>query len=138
MSGARCCGRVKGGRCGRRGAESGRLDYLDERSGPAPTARKQWLGIKTIPIDSITGTVEREKAEAFDDHWRPPDWSREHWTRMWLAARRGTALPPISVYRVNDVHFVRDGHHRVSVMRAIGALAVEAEVTELRPSGTAD
>ena len=95
-------------------------------------------GHQTIPIDSITGTVEREKAEAFDDHWRPPDWSREHWTRMWLAARRGTALPPISVYRVNDVHFVRDGHHRVSVMRAIGALAVEAEVTELRPSGTAD
>jgi hypothetical protein len=80
-----------------RRAESGRLVYLDERSGWAPTARKQWLGIKTIPIDSITGTVEREKAEAFDDHWRPPAWSRERWTRMWLAARRGTALPPMSV-----------------------------------------
>ena len=51
---------------------------------------------------------------------------------MCLAAQRGTALPPISVYRVDDRHFVRDGHHRVSVMRALGVLEVDAEVTELR------
>ena len=29
-------------------------------------------------------------------------------------------MPPISVYRVGDLHFVRDGHHRVSVARAQG------------------
>jgi hypothetical protein len=115
---------------GRR-AESGRLAYLEESSGWASTARRQRLGIQPIPIDSIEGTVEREKADAFDDEWRPPVWSRGRWTRMWLAARRGTALPPISVYRVGDTHYVRDGHHRVSVMRAMGALEVDAEVTEL-------
>ena len=36
------------------------------------------------------------------------------------AMRRGEPLPPISVYRVGEVHFVRDGHHRVSVARALG------------------
>jgi hypothetical protein len=40
-------------------------------------------------------------------------------------------MPPISVYRVGDRHFVRDGHHRVSVARALGAEAIEAHVVEL-------
>ena len=34
--------------------------------------------------------------------------------------RRGDPLPPIEVYRIGDAHFVRDGHHRVSVARALG------------------
>jgi hypothetical protein len=51
---------------------------------------------------------------------------------MWLAARRGTALPPIAVYRIGDEHFVRDGHHRVTVARALGAAGIEADVVELR------
>jgi hypothetical protein len=115
-----------------RRAESAGLAYLEEATGWASTARRQRLGIQAIRIDSISGTVERDKAEAFDGEWRPPDWSRGHWTRMYLAAQRGTALPPISVYRVREAHYVRDGHHRVSVMRALGALEVDAEVTELR------
>jgi hypothetical protein len=35
-------------------------------------------------------------------------------------------MPPISVYRVGDLHFVRDGHHRVSVARALGAATIDA------------
>ena len=37
------------------------------------------------------------------------------------AMRRGEAMPPIDVYRIGPLHFVRDGHHRVSVARAAGA-----------------
>ena len=35
-------------------------------------------------------------------------------------------MPPISVYRVGDMHFVRDGHHRVSVARALGLRVIDA------------
>jgi ParB-like chromosome segregation protein Spo0J len=52
---------------------------------------------------------------------------------MYIAAQRGASLPPISVYRIGDRHYVRDGHHRVSVARATGADAIEAYVVELRP-----
>ena len=45
---------------------------------------------------------------------------RPRWERIALATRRGEAFPPIEVYRVGDAHFVRDGHHRVSVARAHG------------------
>ena len=44
---------------------------------------------------------------------------------------RGTELPPISVYRVGAEHDVRDGHHRVSVARALGDVLIEAEVVIL-------
>ena len=41
-------------------------------------------------------------------------------------------MPPISVYRIGDMHFVRDGHHRVSVARALGLSHIDAYVTEVR------
>jgi ParB-like chromosome segregation protein Spo0J len=40
-------------------------------------------------------------------------------------------LPPISVVPVEDGYAVRDGHHRVSVARARGALTIDATVEAL-------
>src|ERR671936_1330840 len=48
-----------------------------------------------------------------------------------VAQRSGRGMPPISVYRVGDLHFVRDGHHRVSVALALGNTVIEAHVTEV-------
>jgi hypothetical protein len=45
--------------------------------------------------------------------------------------RRGKSLPPIDVYRIGELHFVEDGHHRVSVARQLGLDAIEANVTEI-------
>ena len=47
---------------------------------------------------------------------------------MWLAEHRGAVLPPISVVCVGNGYAIRDGHHRVSVARARGALTIEATV----------
>ena len=54
---------------------------------------------------------------------------------MCHAVQTGAALPPISVYRHAGLHYVRDGHHRVSVARALGATDIDADVTELIPAG---
>ena len=48
--------------------------------------------------------------------------------RVWLAEERGTNLPPVSVVAVGDDYVLRDGHHRVSVARARGALTIDAMV----------
>ena len=45
-----------------------------------------------------------------------------------MAEQRGTPLPPISVVPVGDAYAIRDGHHRVSVARARGALTIDAIV----------
>jgi hypothetical protein len=116
-----------------RGLAPERLDVLDDRAGWASTAPRRALGVESIPIDSITGTVENAKAADFDGRFRP-DWScGGRWHRMWLAHLDGVPLPPISVYRVDGRHIVRDGHHRVSVARDHGWSAIDADVVELRP-----
>jgi hypothetical protein len=40
-------------------------------------------------------------------------------------------MPPIQAYRIGDMHFVKDGHHRVSVARAQGRREIDAYVTEV-------
>ncbi len=88
------------------------------------------LGVQVIPLESIVGTVNRGRD--FDRAFRPTSPRvRPRWERIALARRRGEAFPPIDVYRVGDVHFVRDGHHRVSVARAQGDGAIDARVVEV-------
>ncbi|NMH93204.1 ParB N-terminal domain-containing protein, partial [Pseudonocardia bannensis] len=57
--------------------------------------------------------------------------TRKRWERLAVAQRRGETIPPIDVYRVGGLHFVRDGHHRVSVAHALGLRTIEAKVTEV-------
>ena len=86
------------------------------------------LGLQTIELDSIVGTVDRTKD--FDRDFRPTSPRlRARWQRIAEAQRRGEAFPPISVYRIGELHFVRDGHHRVSVARSLGRKDIDAYVT---------
>ena len=88
------------------------------------------LGLELIPLDSIIGTVDRSRE--FDRDFRPTSPRvRERWERINLAQRRGEAMPPIDVYRIGELHFVKDGHHRVSVAHALGYRDIEAYVTEV-------
>jgi hypothetical protein len=119
----------------RRPQESTRLGSLEQALGGRPAAVRRRAGLEAVPLDSIVGTAEAAKTRSFDRRFRPPSSSRHRWERLWIAGRRGAALPPISVYRLGDQHFVRDGHHRVSVAQALGMAAIDAEVTELGQSG---
>jgi hypothetical protein len=51
------------------------------------------------------------------------------------ARDRDKALPPVELIQVGDLYFVRDGHHRISVARAVGQRYIEAEVTAWQVSG---
>jgi hypothetical protein len=89
------------------------------------------LGLQVVALDSIVGTVGRPGG-GFDRSFRPTSSQvRRRWERIAGAMRRGESIPPVSLYRVGDVHFVRDGHHRVSVARALGRTEIEATVTEV-------
>jgi hypothetical protein len=95
------------------------------------------LGLETIDLDSIVGTVDR--AREFDRRFRPTSGRvRPRWERINVAQRRGDAMPPIDVYRIGDLHFVKDGHHRVSVARALGHKDINAYVTEVLTEVGAD
>ena len=88
------------------------------------------LGLQIIQLDTVVGTVDSTRD--FDRRFRPTSGRvRERWERLALAERRGEPIPPIDVYRVGDMHFVQDGHHRVSIAMATGAKTIDAYVTEV-------
>ena len=96
------------------------------------------LGVKPIPLDSIVGTVDRRKAD-FDRSFRPASTEmRSRWERIAAARRRGEPMPPIDVFRIGELHFVQDGHHRVSVARALGDTDINAHVIEVKTKLGAD
>jgi hypothetical protein len=89
------------------------------------------LGLQVISLDSIVGTVDRRRGE-FDRRFRPASARvRQRWQRIAVARRRGASMPPIDVYRIGDLHFVEDGHHRVSVAVAHGDVTIDARVREV-------
>ncbi len=88
------------------------------------------LGLQTIPLETVVGTVDERRD--FDRRFRPTSSRvRERWERLALAQRRGESIPPIDVFRVGDLHFVQDGHHRVSIALATGQTTIDAHVTEV-------
>lgn len=87
-------------------------------------------GLHVVPLDAIVGSVDRGRD--FDRRFRPTSGrSRGRWEQIAAAARRGESLPPIDLLRVGDLYFVRDGHHRVSVARALGHTDIDSYVTEV-------
>jgi hypothetical protein len=91
---------------------------------------QHYAGLQVIPIDKIVGSVGRY--QEFDRAFLPAqEYIRERWRAVYLAqTAHSGGLPPIEVYQIGDAYFVRDGHHRVSVLKELGATAVEAYVTE--------
>lgn len=86
-------------------------------------------GIQEVPLDRIVGTVGRERE--FNRAFLPREESlRSRWEMVKDLAEGNTGFNPVELYYVNDVYFVVDGHHRVSVERALGAPTIEARVKE--------
>ena len=56
---------------------------------------------------------------------------QDRWSRVYAQANSMQGMPPIELYKIDDVYFVRDGNHRVSVARQMGQKSIEAHVTEL-------
>lgn len=90
-----------------------------------------YLGLVEVPIDQICGTEGRQSD--FDIEFNPlRKGSRDRWVGVFNAWMRGIALGPIQLVKVGEIYYVRDGHHRISVARALGMRFIEAEVIVLK------
>jgi len=88
-----------------------------------------YKGVKTIPLEQIVGSLNRY--QDFDRVFLPiQNETAERWQRVDLAFYKDISLPAILLYKVGQVYFVVDGHHRVSVARQQGQLFIEAEIRE--------
>lgn len=86
------------------------------------------VGLQLVPIAQIQGSEGR--SEDFDVDFRPlKGYNKERWVDIAVARSVDKPLPPVELVQINDLYFVRDGHHRVSVAKVDGQLEIEAQVT---------
>ncbi|MCB0117624.1 MAG: hypothetical protein H6634_15085 [Anaerolineales bacterium] len=110
------------------GQRTNLLDYDDVKEklrigGPI------YKGMKTVRLDQIAGSLNRY--HEFDRAFLPKeDQLASRWQKVDRAFYEDIHLPPVVLYKVGDVYFVVDGHHRVSVAREQGQEFIEAEVRE--------
>lgn len=88
-----------------------------------------YRGVKTVRVDQIVGSLNRY--QDFDRVFLPKyNELQQRWTSVNRAFYQEISLPPVVLYKVGEVYFVVDGHHRVSVAREQGQIFIEAEVRE--------
>ncbi len=88
-----------------------------------------YRGVKTIRVDQIAGSLNRY--HEFDRAFLPKeDQLASRWQKVDRAFYQDINLPPVVLYKVGDVYFVVDGHHRVSVAREKGQDFIDAEIRE--------
>ena len=100
---------------------------------------KKWLkpknevyeGMQEIPISHIVGSEGR--FNDFDNHFFPRSVHlKNRWRSIDEARLTDVVLPPIKLYEIGGLYFVRDGNHRVSVAKSQGVLYIDAEVISLK------
>jgi hypothetical protein len=93
------------------------------------------IGMQTVPIDQIRGSVGRY--HDFDSAFCPlKNHLSSRWLRVATARQMGITLPLVRLIQVGDVYFVKDGHHRISVARALGQQYMEADVEVWQVTGS--
>ena len=127
---------IRRGRAGaaRRRAETELLTSLFDVHPAASTAPRRTVGLKTVPIDRIVGTMRHPSQNTADfrplPRLRGRNWSAR-WQRINRAMDRMETLPPVELVQVGDDYYVADGHNRVAAARRAGALDIDADVTQL-------
>jgi hypothetical protein len=87
-------------------------------------------GTEMVPLENIVGSVGRYR-DFTRDFLPRAGVNQERWTRLDAALNSMEGFPPVELFKIGEVYFVRDGNHRVSVARANGSTHIEAYVTEI-------
>jgi len=110
---------------------------FDEVRKRIPMRGQHYRGLMQIETAKVIGSESR--FNDFDRAFLPRQtFTRSRWESIDRAYFEDVILPPIDVYRVGDVYFVKDGNHRVSVARERGQVYLDAYVVEIDVPGTMD
>lgn len=97
-----------------------------------PIYGQSYRGVQEVPVDRIIGTTTNRYAD-FDRAFLPSQArTKSRWKAVDELRLRDVNLPPVQLYQVGTLYFVRDGHHRVSVARQMGQSFIDAEVIEMQ------
>jgi hypothetical protein len=118
----------------RRRSERTVLPSIYDQHPDAGRAPRRRIGLKSVPIDAIVGTMRHPSQNTGDflplPRLRGENW-RGRWQRITRANDRLVTLPPVDLVQVGEDYYVADGHNRVAAARAAGAVEVDADVTQI-------
>ena len=110
--------------------EAAMISFRDIKEWLKPQ-NQTYIGMQVIPIEKIVGSEGRYKD--FDNQFFPKNtFIKERWEHVDEAVIKDIILPPIKVYELGGLYFVRDGNHRVSVAKSKGVEFIDAEVVSLQ------
>jgi hypothetical protein len=114
------------------------LPSLYDRHPAASSAPRRRVGVRTIPLDKVVGTLRHPSQNTADflplPRLRGSNWLGR-WQRLTRATDRLEMLPPIDVVQVGDEYWVEDGHNRVAAALRAGAAEIDADTTQLLVPG---
>ena len=103
---------------------------FDEIRQQLPVRGQHSLGNREVEVDKIIGSLGRY--HDFDRAFLPTQSrTRDRWLSIDKAHYQDVILPPIELYKIGEVYFVKDGNHRVSVARERGQMYIDASVIEI-------
>ncbi|MGI8650214.1 MAG: hypothetical protein ACR2KW_07530 [Rubrobacter sp.] len=110
---------------------SNNLLSFDEVKSALGAIEQVYLGMRAVEVEKVVGSVGRHRD--FDRAFLPSKRQLgERWKRINRIMQSSEELPPVSLFKIGDAYFVRDGNHRVSVARQQKVEMIDAEVVMLK------
>ncbi len=107
--------------------QNGTLLDLSSVQKNCKVASQYQTGSESIPLEKIVGSASR--SQDYDPEFRPLHAHlHQRWVKIAALRLANVNLPVVEVIRIGEAYFVVDGHHRISVARALGQTDIDAQV----------
>ena len=100
------------------------------------------LGVVSIPLSRVLGSVSQGRSKAFTRNFLPIlDGGSEFaakWDQLYESVESSGVNQPVTALEYLGYYYIIEGNKRVSVMKAMGALEIEADLSRVFPVRTDD
>lgn len=116
------------------------LPVLDEIEEDHQALAHVPLGLVQIPLNNVVGTVSKGRTNAFAANFMPILETGSEFSQKWCSLFDGIVADglrqPVKALEYMNQYYLIEGNKRVSVMKYLNALSIEAEVTRIIPHRT--
>ena len=118
------------------------LPVLEEKVPNLNKLDRLSLGVQSIPLERVVGSVSQGRSYAFAENFMPiletnSEFSGK-WAILYASVVEEGLREPAKVLEYMGYYYLIEGNKRVSVMKFIGAEYLEADVTRVIPERTDD
>ena len=118
------------------------LPVLEDRIPNLSQLTRLSLGVQSVPLDRVIGSVSKGRSFAFTHNFMPIlDGGSEFagkWDRLYESVEDQGVNQPITALEYMGYYYVIEGNKRVSVMKSMDAVEIEADVTRAYPEKSDD